>query len=482
MRLLYTLLLGLTFWSSSFGQKLVDYEFLESVPTGIINFISPLIRPQYNVDLYKVTYLTNNAQEVEHVASGLLCVPNSNNLVFPLACHQHGTVAEREDVPSRQAGGFQLPVAFASRGYVVAAPDYVGLGDSEGTHPYVHADTEASAGVDMLLAVREMAEQMDGLNLNEQLFIAGYSQGGHAAMALQREIELNQADNFIITASAPMSGPYDVSGAMVDFTLGDEEYMTVAYLAWLTLGYQEAYPDELEGLTLDSVFQPQYLEDIMAFANEEIDLWTLNDALIATLLTEVGAVVPKNILRPEIVNALFNDRTHPLSVALADNDLTDWTPMVPTRMYYCEGDEQVTFQNAIIAEGTMRANGASDVTAVRMDTDANPLTHGGCVIPASLDGIDWFDTFQQIISSTDNIDLSDQIKVYAAENTLTVNTAELLPNMTVHIYDLSGRPMISYRISNTESRYDISDLNSGFYLVNINSGQSIKHVSKFVMN
>lgn len=474
------LLLGLTFSTTSFGQKLVDFEYESTIEIGVINFISTAIRPQFDVDLYKVTYLTNNARGEEHVASGLVCIPDDDNLTFPLACHQHGTVAGREDVPSRLAGGFQLPLAFASRGYVVAAPDFVGLGDSEGTHPYVHADTEASAGVDLLLAVREMAEQLDGLSLNDQLFIAGYSQGGHAAMALQREIELNQADDFIITASAPMSGPYDVSGAMVDFTLGDEEYMTVAYLAWLTLGYQEAYPDELAGFTLETVFQPEYLDDIRAFANEEIDLWTLNDALIATLQSTVGAVIPKNILNPEIVDALFNEPTHPFSVALADNDLINWTPMVPTRMYYCMGDEQVTFQNAIIAEETMRANGAPDVTAVRMDTDARLLTHGGCVIPASIDGIDWFDTFKEVTSSTDNIDLSGKINVYAAENILSVNTTEVLANMTVQVYDLSGRPMLSYNVSNTENSYDIADLNSGFYLVNINSGQSIKHVSKFV--
>ena len=70
--------------------------------------------------------------------------------------------------------------------------------------------------------------------------------------------------------------------------------------------------------------------------------------------------------------------------------------------------------------------------------------------------------------------------MYAAENILSVNTTEVLANMTVQVYDLSGRPMLSYNVSNTENSYDIADLNSGFYLVNINSGQSIKHVSKFV--
>ena len=57
---------------------------------------------------------------------------------------------------------------------------------------------------------------------------------------------------------------------------------------------------------------------------------------------------------------------HPLWTALLDNDNHDWTPQRPIRMYYCTGDEQVTFQNAIAAEATMQANGANDVQAVNM--------------------------------------------------------------------------------------------------------------------
>ena len=45
---------------------------------------------------------------------------------------------------------------FAAFGYVVCAPDFVGLGDSPGVHPYVHAKTEASAAIDMLRAAREL--------------------------------------------------------------------------------------------------------------------------------------------------------------------------------------------------------------------------------------------------------------------------------------------------------------------------------------
>ncbi len=476
MRLIYTLLLALFLSSSVTGQKLVSYEFDFTMPSVLIGFGAT-----YDVSLYKITYNTVDARGNEHVASGLLCVPQDSTLVFPLGCYQHGTVAGREDVPSNTMGGFQLPLAFAAHGYIVAAPDFIGLGDSPGVHPYVHAATEASAAIDMMLAVRELEGVLEDVNLNDQLFIAGYSQGGHAAMALHKEIETNQSELFTVTASAPMSGPYDVSGSMVDFTLGDSDYGTVAYIAWLSLGYMEAYPDLLMDFTLESLFKPEYIEDITAFQNEEIDLWTLNDRMIATLTATVGSITPKNTLLPEIVEALKNDPDHPFSQALADNDVYNWVPQAPTRMYYCEGDDQVTFQNAIVADEYMNANGAPDVQAIRLDTDAELLNHGGCVVPAALGGIGWFDTMQNLLSATQEISSVEGIKVYYADQFLTIEVENpAIQNSTLKLYDMAGRQLSSSSIGLGIQRYDMSAMNEGFYLAQLSNNNQILNSTKVI--
>ena len=44
--------------------------------------------------------------------------------------------------------------------------------------------------------------------LNGQLFLMGYSHGGHVTMALHRELEQYHANEITITASAPMAGAY----------------------------------------------------------------------------------------------------------------------------------------------------------------------------------------------------------------------------------------------------------------------------------
>ena len=84
--------------------------------------------------------------------------------------------------------------------------------------------------------------------------------------------------------------------------------------------------------------------------------------------------------------------------------IRDRAPSAPTRLYYCGGDEQVPFQNSLIAETTMQANGAADVLAVNL----NPtFSHGQCVFPAILSSIDFFQSFVNP-SSISGLDLKAQ--------------------------------------------------------------------------
>ncbi len=382
MKKIFTLIISFFSILHISAQEFESALFLDSFTKDELSLMIG-ISVNYGVDLYKINYTTPDLQGNQHTASGLLCIPQSESRIFPLGCYQHGTIINgRDDVPSNLAGGYTLPLIFSSFGYVVCAADFLGLGDSPGIHPYVHSATEASAAIDMLLAVREYDQANDEFTLNEQLFVGGYSQGGHASMAAHQVLEEDYSDVFTVTAAAPMSGPYSISEKMIDFTLGDAEYGTVAYLAWVVLAYQAAYPELLKDYSLENVFKQEYLDDIIAFKNEEITLGELNSSLSITLVASVGLVRPKDMLVAGIEDEIKNDPNSPLSIALADNDNYDWVPRAPTRIFYCQGDEQITFENAILADSVMNANGAADVQAVRKD-DFGHLTHGGCVFPSA---------------------------------------------------------------------------------------------------
>ena len=465
---LYLFILGFLFTVSLQAQVLVESIFLETqTKEELSNEYG--INAIYDVDLYKVLYETLDVHGALDTASGLLIVPNSIHDTYPMLTYQHGTVSERWDVPSELRGGAGLAILFGGLGYVSTAADFLGLGEARGVHPYVHADTEASAAIDLIRAAKEFATNNNVL-VNDQLFITGYSQGGHAAMATHREIERNLSNEFTVTASAPMSGPYSVSDKMVDFTLGDEPYFTTAYLGWLVISYEEAYGNIYN--ELGDFFKPNYAPFIEQFKNEEINLITLNFLLNGQLNLN-GGLFPKNMLQDSIRDIILNDVDHPINDALIDNDVFDWAPTAPTRLFYCTADDQVTFENAILANEVMNMNGATDVMAMDKGPD---LGHGGCVTPATQATIDFFAQFQNIAVGIFNVEQDEslfKIQPNPANTTLFIEMDETVSfDYQLELMDVSGRKILN-RLSNGDRTLtlDVSLFNKGIYFLNITSDQ-----------
>jgi len=61
-------------------------------------------------------------------------------------------------------------------------PDYMGFGDPDRLQPFFHADAGAVLMLDAVRAARRFLSR-DGQTGFDQVFLAGYSQGGHAAFA-----------------------------------------------------------------------------------------------------------------------------------------------------------------------------------------------------------------------------------------------------------------------------------------------------------
>ena len=172
----------------------------------------------------------------------------------PLISYQHGTISNNSNVPSNMGGEFIIGLIAAAHGYVVSMPDYLGMGDGPGFHPYSHAATEASAVLDLIRAGKTFCNN-SGTPLNDQLFLMGYSQGGHATMAAIREIELYYPTEFNVVATVPMAGPYDLSGVQRELLESDSVYSQPGYLPYIMLGYNEVY-----GLfdSIQQVLKPPY--------------------------------------------------------------------------------------------------------------------------------------------------------------------------------------------------------------------------------
>jgi pimeloyl-ACP methyl ester carboxylesterase len=342
-----------------------------------------LLKVEFPVDVYKVTYQTRNAQDTGNTtATGAIAIPQGISCPLPLASYAHGTVSRRYDVPSYGSQEMNIGVAMAALyGYVATMPDYLGLGDSPGFHPYVHAKSEATACIDLLRSARELKDSLN-FNLNDQVFLCGYSQGGHASMATFKELEENYSNEFSVTAAAPMSGPYDVSGVQSQYLTADAPYSTPGYLPYVVLGYQEAYGGIYSNL--NQIFKSPYDTLVVDLFDGTNGIGYINSFLPDT---------PKHMLDTAFLADFISNPNNPARIALADNDLYDWVPNAPLTMYYCTADEQVAYQNAIVTYDTMNNLGALNVSAI----NGGNQTHGGCVQPSLLGGLNFFNQYRDLL-------------------------------------------------------------------------------------
>jgi pimeloyl-ACP methyl ester carboxylesterase len=389
----------------------------------------------YDVKMYKLTYNTVDTDSLPIIATGAFFIPTNTTCTdFPFAVYNHGTTLRKNDVPSNNNPEAIIGKVFSAGGYFVCMPDYIGMGDSPGFHPYVHAKSEATASVDMVRAAREYLSTTNFVDNNE-LFLTGYSQGGHACMATTKFInDENLQSEFNIVASAPCSGPYDLSGIMADTIISPTPYSNPGYIVYLLASYQLAYGNIFNSWS--DVLYPPYDTIVPPFFSGNNT--TLDMGLLNSLIPNQMSLLIRDTCLNNFINDSIN-KNHPWWHALIDNDNYDWLPLKPLRMYYCTADEQIAYTNALIAESTMNNNGALDVQAMNMGNN----DHGGCILPALSSAFNWFQNLRtpcNISSSINRNLISYDVYPNPFTNELNVQFTE---KVNLSVYTMDGKLLIN---------------------------------------
>jgi pimeloyl-ACP methyl ester carboxylesterase len=174
-----------------------------------------------DVTLHAIFHPTTGPKGEPTNASGAVMVPGGAGCPgpYPLLSYSRGTDLDRNRSMTTPDDRETLAVAafFAARGWVVVASDYLGYARSTFPyHPYLHAESEASTGIDALRAARTLLSRL-GVAESGRLAVVGYSQGGHAALAIERAIERDRPVGvYAPVATGAMSGPYDLSGTFTE--------------------------------------------------------------------------------------------------------------------------------------------------------------------------------------------------------------------------------------------------------------------------
>ncbi|WP_244127469.1 lipase family protein, partial [Xylella fastidiosa] len=330
----------------------------------------PSEQPKCNVRVVEMTYTTVGVVGEATRASGVVLVPDGPQCPGPYPVLGWGSATETlrsaEQAKSiiSAKGDDPLVTRLASQGYVVVGTDYLGLGGSNYPyHPYLHANSEASALIDALRASRTVLQHLN-TPLSNKLMLSGFSQGGHTAMATQREIEAHLSNEFSLVASAPISGPYALSQTFLDTWTGRNEVgennFAIILGTYAIVGMQRTYRNIYSDPS--QVFQDPWANQVEALFPGEKGRREVFD-----YLPDVKQI--KQYFQPGFYSDFPKNRKNPFFVDLVRNDLLNWAPRTPTLLCGSDNDTVVPFlKNTNLAIASFKKRGSRQVSVVDIGT------------------------------------------------------------------------------------------------------------------
>lgn len=382
------------------------------------------------VAVEKISYQTKGSAGETTNATAALMLPTGDSEDCqgdrPVLLHAHGTATEKS-YDFTQVGNTDNPAGaratlmaanFAAQGYIVIAPNYAGYDTSTlDYHPYLNAKQQSEEMVTALDTARTMMQQQKSagnikytkVNDSGKLFLTGYSQGGHVAMATARLLEQQGKS---VTAMAPSSGPYALAAFGDAIFAGNVNLGATAFAPLLARSLQNVNNDIYDRPT--DLFLPQFADSKLPTASSFEDLiitgklpqtalfqtaptgipsldattpeegfgfadsnYLIQTSFRATYLMDAqsnpdGLLVKGGNAMP----ALSPDNT--LRKALKANDLRGYVPTMPTLICGGNQDPMVFFDlntgsMAALLQGASLQNPAANINVTVLDVDATNL-------------------------------------------------------------------------------------------------------------
>jgi hypothetical protein len=455
--------------AAELGQEVTDFTGFPASVLGI----------QYDVDLYFVKYETLDYDMISSTeATGVVAIPSNFLCDLPMVTYGHGLTLKNNASPSSLNSAYDfIARGIASNGYIVMALDYIHLGEdaSPGYQAFMHADTEAAATIDIIRATRTYCEQ-NGINYTEQLFISGYSEGGHSSMATCREIQENYSDEFQITAAEPGGGTYDLSGIAADSlasntrTTGEPHAFPLVAKTYMLL-YQDSLAAWDMDFTFDDVFKSPYDSLLNHILDQDDPFGDVSG------LSNIPVLMLEDTFKTEFqTNPDFVMRTF-----LSYNDLYDWVPQMKMRIFHSTADVENPYENVLFTYNLMTSMGAPDLDLQTVDD----ISHPDAGLFHVLDFRTYFNSLKAecTVSTQDNeLDCNINISPNPSDADMRVSFGDCSTEIvSIEIYNINGQKM--YTQNSPSSTMTISKDNfkaQGSYLLFVTGKDGRTKIEGFV--
>lgn len=285
--------------------------------------------PQTPSTLFRVRYQTQDRGYLTD-ATAMIAYPEISGPA-PVVLFMHGTAGFSDGCsPSAEIDGFlstnYINAAtiglFASFGYIVVAPDYLGMKSitrSDNLHPYLVAEPTALVAIDAVRAAMKLvADEKPDLIVGD-LFTYGQSQGGHGAAFVGRYLP-HYAPEMSLLASVFVVPPLDLVGESLaalgsesPTNIGNAAVSTAATFQWYAhegeLGEALRAPRDTETLATmeSSCTVPEFNGPVTETFTSEIiggdaqpwQCYQLENSLLHTSVPVVGTPAPALVITGE---------------------------------------------------------------------------------------------------------------------------------------------------------------------------------------
>jgi pimeloyl-ACP methyl ester carboxylesterase len=370
------------------SESIATYTSDQIIQLSLIIGVQPEFNLIYDVQYLRLVYESVDSDGNPIQVSGALVIPVTDDST-PLLSINHGTVTRRDEVASEGPFASVEAVAglwTASLGYITCIPDYEGFGISTQMHPYVHANSLSLSIIDLLRAAKTYLQSIEKTP-TDQSYLSGYSEGGYATLAAQKEIEENYSDEFTITAVAPMAGPYDLVQT-TEHIFTQNSYKSPAYIAFFLTAYNSIYGWN----RLNDFFNSPYASQMTDLFDGSNTFSEINNQLPTTL---------QLLVKSEFISNLSAGNEPEIAAAITENTLLDWSPQAPIRFFHGDADETVPYFNATNAVDSLQNNGANSVELVTI-AGGNHETSG---LPAVTGMIAWFNQIRAAQNSSPAVNI-----------------------------------------------------------------------------
>lgn len=213
-----------------------------------------------SVEHYVIEFLTTDADGAVATGTAQLFAPSApaDDALLAYAPGSTGMAPSCGPMAALRAGTIDTygatALAYAGQGLPTVLPEYLYSLQPGGLQPYFMAHAEAAVVLDALRAATNALHDVGNGASAENVFIAGFSQGGHSALAAADRAASYAPD-------LPLKGVAGFGASGDLYTLFKHFHYTAPWALW-------AYDKLYGGLDLDAVLAPAYAAEIDSAVND----------------------------------------------------------------------------------------------------------------------------------------------------------------------------------------------------------------------